>query len=203
MFTPSVPASPALSVTRPAASYARASLAPATLRAYQAGWQAFCEWCALAGRSALPAAPETVAAYLAALARTHAPATLRRRLAALSRAQRQAGHRFWPSHPAIRETLRGIGRDHGAPQRRAAALATPEVRRLVAACGDDTAGLRDRALLLLGYAGALRRSEIVGIDREHLAFDTEGLRLTLPRSKGDQAAQGTALGIPRGQHRAT
>jgi integrase len=186
-----------------AVAYARGADTPNTRRAYAADWADFTTWCRQAGLAPLPAAPETVAAYLAALARTHAPATLRWRLAALSRAQRQAGHRFWPSHPAIRETPRGIGRDHGAPQRRAAALATPEIRRLVAACGGDAAGLRDRALLLLGYAGALRRSEIVGIDREHLAFDAEGLRLTLPRSKGDQAAQGEALGIPRGQHRAT
>ena len=73
-------------------------------------------------------------------------------------------------------------------------MTTAEIRALIRTCTPDLAGLRDRALLLLGYAGALRRSELVGIDREHLTFTPEGLRLLLPRSKGDQDGQGAARG---------
>jgi integrase len=121
----------------------------------------------------------------------------------VSRAHRQAGHPLWTGHPAVRETLRGIARAHGAPPRRAAALTTREVRRLVAACGTDLAGLRDRALLLLGYAGALRRSELVGVDVEHVGFDATGLRLAVPRSKSDPGGEGQEVGVPRGQNRDT
>ncbi len=142
-------------------------------------------------------------AYLAALAPRYRLATLRRRLAALARAHRSAGHRLDTGHPAVRETLRGIARRHGAPQRRSAALATAEVRKLVAACRGGLAGLRDRALLLLGYAAALRRSEFAAVEVEHVRFTADGLELLLPRSKGDAAGGGARAGVPRGQHAAT
>ena len=192
MSDPPVPLPPALpATTRPAAAYARASLAPATLRAYQAGWQAFAEWCQLAGRTALPAAPETVAEHLASLATFLGRASLTKRLAAIGQYHRLANQPFSGNHPVIHHTLRGIHREHGRPARRSAALATPEIKRLVAACRTRSlADLRDRALLLLGYAGALRRAELVAIEREHVSFTPEGLRLQIPRSKTDTTGQG-------------
>ena len=193
------PLSPALpATTRPAAAYARASLAPATLRAYQAGWQAFSEWCQLAERTALPAAPETVAEHLASLATIVGRASLAKRLAAIGQYHRLANHTFATDHPVIHHTLRGIHREHGRPARRSAALATPEIKRLLAACRTRSlADLRDRALLLIGYAGALRRAELVAIAREHVSFTPEGLRLQIPRSKTDTTGQVSAL-PPRG-----
>ena len=101
-------------------------------------------------------------------------------------------------HPAIRETLRGIARTHGEPPRRSAALATEDIKRLIATCGTDLAGLRDRALLLLGFAGALRRSELVGIDLAHLRPTPLGMRLLIARSKTDKAGEGVEIGIARG-----
>ena len=98
-----------------AAGYARAALAPATLAAYAADWADFCAWCGAKGVASLPAAPVTVAGYLAALATTHAGATLRRRVAAIGRAQTMAGHPWSATHPAIRDTLAGIARQHGMP----------------------------------------------------------------------------------------
>jgi integrase len=200
MFDPPVLAPPALpATTRPAAAYARASLAPATLRAYQAGWQAFSEWCQLSGRTALPAAPETVAEHLASLATFLGRASLTKRLAAVGQYHRLANQPFAADHPVIHHTLRGIHREHGRPARRSAALATSEIKRLVAACRTRSlADLRDRALLLLGYAGALRRAELVAIEREHVSFTPEGLRLQIPRNKTDTTGQGAELGIPRG-----
>ena len=135
---------------------------------------------------------------MASLAPRYRLATLRRRLAALSRADRSTGHRLDTGHPAIRETLRGIGRRHGAPQRRAAALATAEVRKLVAACRGDLAGLRDRALLLLGYAAALRRSELVGLDVGDVAFAKRGLVVTIRRSKSDREGAGAKVAVAPG-----
>ena len=84
--------------------------------------------------------------------------TLRRRVAAIARACGVAGHPLDTRHPAIRETLRGIGRKHGSPSRRAAAITTAEVRKLCRACGPDLTGARDQAMFLLGFSGALRRT---------------------------------------------
>jgi len=188
----------ALAALAAAIDFAGQALAPATLRAYRADWQHFCAWCRAAGWAALPAAPATVAAYLASLAKTHATSALVRRLAALSRAHRFARQPWPAADPAIRNTLRGIQRKFGRPVRQAAALATEEVRNLVATCETTTVGQRDRALLLLGYAGALRRSELVAIEYEHITFDKDGLRLLIPQAKGDQAKKGVSIGIPRG-----
>ncbi|MGI4747100.1 MAG: tyrosine-type recombinase/integrase [Janthinobacterium lividum] len=193
----------ALAALAAAMDFAGEALAPATLRAYRGAWQHFCAWCDAAGWPALPAAPETVGAYLAALSATHTTSTLVQRLAALSRAHKLA-RLPWPSaDPAIRNTLRGIQRKHGRPARQAAALATEELTRLVATCDATLAGQRDRALLLLGYAGALRRSELVAVMHEHLQFTNDGMRLMIPRAKGDQTGKGVSIGLPRGKSIAT
>src|SRR4051812_41374439 len=191
-------AAPATVPATQAAAYAAESLSAATRRAYRADWSDWTAWCAQHGQPALPAVPEAIAAYLASLAATHGRSALRRRLSAIGQAHALAGHPWNPGHPAIRHTLRGILRRHGTPARQAAALTTAEMRRLVATCDRGLTGTRDRALLLLGYAGALRRSELVAIAREHLSFTAEGLRLLLPRSKGDAAGEGASIGIARG-----
>ncbi len=192
------PSADALAALAAAMDFADQALSPATLRAYRADWRHFCEWCQAARWSPLPAEPETVAAYLASLSATHRSSAIARRLAALRRAHRLASQE-WPSaHPAIRNTLRGIRRRYGKPPQQAAALATAEIKRLVATCDQTLVGQRDRALLLLGYAGALRRSELVAIDHADLTFADDGLRLLIPRAKGDQSGKGVTLGIPHG-----
>jgi site-specific recombinase XerD len=181
-----------------AAGYAGRALSDNTRRAYESDWRAFCRWCEAGGISPLPAAPVLVAGHLASLAGTLGRSGLRRRLAAIAHQHRGAGHPWETRHPAIAATMRGILATHGKTSRPAAALTSAEVKRLLAACGTDTAGLRDRALLLLGFAGALRRSELVAIDREHLRFTSEGMTVFIPRSKRDQEGEGATIGIPRG-----
>jgi len=181
-----------------AAGYAGRALSENTRRAYDSDWRAFSAWCAAGGIAPLPAAPVVVAGHLASLAQRLGRAGLRRRLAAIAHQHRQAGHPWETQHPAIAATMRGILASHGKPARPAAALTSVEVKRLLAACGTDVAGQRDRALLLLGFAGALRRSELVAIDREHLRFTGEGMTVFIPRSKRDQEAEGATVGIPRG-----
>src|SRR5579863_4937398 len=144
-------------------AYQDAADAPATLRAYAADLAHYKAWCDRHGVLAMPATPEVVGAYLAAAGEGYAMPTLRRRVAAIARACGVAGHPLDTKHPAIRETLRGIARKHGAPARRSAALTTREIKQLSEACGDTLAGKRDRALFLIGFAGALRRSELVGL----------------------------------------
>ena len=201
---PPAPANPIAAAALDAAkSYARQALAPETLRAYATDWDAYTAWCRQAGCAPLPAEPTAVAAYLAACAPGYSRAALERRLAAIGHQHRLRDLPWSASHPAIRTTLRGIFRRHGSARRQAAALTSAELRRLVETCGDDLVGRRDRALLLLGFAGALRRSELVAVEREHLRFTEAGLRLLLPSSKTDQEGRGVELGISRGKGRNT
>lgn len=181
-----------------AAAYARAAFAQNTRRAYRADLAHFAAWCDRAGQPWMPAAPRTLADYLAACATVLKVATLRRRLAAIGRAHAIAGHDPRPLREVARTVMAGIAALHGAPPRQAAALTTADLQRLVATCDDTPQGRRDRALLLVGYAGALRRSELAGIRGGHLRPGPEGMELTLPRSKGDQAGEGQRIGIPRG-----
>jgi integrase len=151
----------------------------------------------------MPATPEIVGAYLTAAGEGYAMPTLRRRVAAISRVCAVAGHPLDTKHPAIRETLRGIGRKHGAPARRSAALTTTEVRKLSRACGTTLAGARDRGLFLISFAGALRRSELVGLDVAHVTWADLGLTLLIERSKTDMEGEGAEIAIPGGRSEAT
>lgn len=198
-----LPAHPAQAAFEAAAGYARQALSPATLRAYRADWADFTAWCRDATLEALPAEPQTVAAYLASMAEVRSRATIQRRLVAIGQAHKLAGHDWRASHPAIRNTLRGAFRQHGRPPRKAAALGRDEVVMLVERSVEGLAAVRDRAIFLLGFAGALRRSELAAIRREDLTFRADGLRLLIPRSKGDQEGEGAEIGIPRGANPAT
>ncbi len=181
-----------------AGDYARASRAKATLRAYRTDWVAFEGWCRAHNLHPLPAAPAVVGAYLAAHATTLAPATLTRRVSSISVAHRMAGQYLDARHPAVRDVMAGIRRERGTAQRHAAAATTDVVRRMAAACdAGTTIGLRDRALTLVGFGAALRRSELVGLDRRDLTFTGEGVRITLRRSKGDQEGAGEVVGVVR------
>ena len=180
-------------------AYQDAADAPATLRAYAADLANFEAWCGKHGFQAMPATPEIVGAYLAAAGEGYAMPTLRRRVAAIARACGVVGHPLDTKHPAIRETLRGIGRKHGTPSRRSAALTTAEIRKLSGACGTSLAGARDRALFLIGFAGALRRSELVGLDVAHVIWTGDGLTLLIERSKTDTEGEGAEIAIPRGR----
>jgi integrase len=184
-------------------AYQDAADAPAALRAYAADMANYEAWCQRHGFAAMPATPEIVGAYLAAAGEGYAMPTLRRRVAAIARACGVAGHPLDTKHPAIRETLRGIGRKHGTPARRSAALTTGEIRKLSRACGTTLAGTRDRALFLVGFAGALRRSELIGLDVAHVTWTDEGVTLLIERSKTDKEGEGAQIAIPRGRSEAT
>src|SRR3954447_5640963 len=179
-------------------AYQDAADAPATLRAYATDLANYKAWCDRHGFVAMPATPEVVGAYLAAAGEGYAMPTLRRRVAAIARACGVAGQPLDTKHPAIRETLRGIARKHGTPARRSAALTTAEVRQLNRACGSGLAGARDRALFLVGFAGAMRRSELVALDVAHVTWTDDGMKLLIARSKTDADGEGAEIAIPRG-----
>lgn len=186
-----------------ARDYARASRAASTLRGYRSDLRDFEAWCGDHGVASLPATPEAVALYITALAGAGAKAsTIQRRLSALSQAHQLAGHDPPPTaDPIVRTTMKGIRRTLGTAPTQKAPAVTAELRRMVATCPEATlAGRRDRALLLLGFAGAFRRSELVSLDVDALTETADGLRVRLRVSKTDQEGAGEEKGIPFGQH---
>ena len=183
-----------------AQAFARQATAPATLRAYKADWQHFSRWCAANGFVPVPAEPATVGAYLASIAESHAPTTIRRRLAALGKMHRFNDLPWNPAHRDIQEPLRGLLRQYGQAAQTAAPLTLALLRRLLATCDRSARGRRDRALLLIGFAGALRRSELVGLQVQDVTVTAAGLRIRIARSKTDPAGQGAEIGLPRGKH---
>ena len=183
-----------------AQALARKAAAPATLRAYKADWTHFATWCAAGGFIPVPAAPTTIGAYLASLATTHAPTTIRRRLSAIGKMHRFNDLPWNPAHRDIQGPLQGLLRLHGRPVQKAAALTLAMLRQLVGTCDRSARGRRDRALLLIGFAGALRRSELVALQVDDVTATAAGLRLRIRRGKTDAAGQGAEIGLPRGQH---
>ncbi len=183
-----------------AAAFARAEKADATRRAYRSDFGRFAAWCAARGAAPLPAAPEVVATFLASDAEAGAkPSTLARRVAAIRYAHRLAGHEPPTNAESVRATLRGIRRTLGAaPAQKAPATASRIAAMVALAPADTLRGLRDRALLLLGFAGAFRRSELVALHVEDLTAAPDGLRVRIRRSKGDQEGIGQEIAIPHG-----
>lgn len=169
-----------------------------TKRAYRADWADFSAWCAARALPALPAAPETVALYLTERAETLKASTLQRRLAAISQAHQATGFETPTKAAAVKLVWAGIRRSKGvAPEGKAPAV-TADVRAMVAALPDNLLGLRDGALLLMGFAGAFRRSELVSLNREDIEVGQEGAIVTVRRSKTDQEGEGRKVGIPYG-----
>ncbi len=179
-----------------AREYARASRSASTLKAYRIDWADFEAWCAGQQLAALPATPDTVAAYIAAQAGSHKASTIQHRLSSISMRHQTAGYDSPTKNELVRSVLKGIRRELGtAPAEKAPLLAT-DVRAMVAALPDTLTGKRDRALLLLGFAGAFRRSELVALNVADLEFTADGIVVTIRRSKTDQEGQGRKLGIP-------
>ena len=180
--------------------YAQSALAPATRRAYESDWLVFASWCAQRSATAIPAPAATVAAFLADEAdRGFRPVTIARRAAAIAAAHRAQDHPNPCDSGAVAAVMSGIRRQVGTDQLRRAAPLELEPLQLVLAPIDTAtlAGLRDRALLLLGFAAALRRSELVALDVEDLEFDTaRGLKLTIRKSKTDQQQAGAQVAVP-------
>lgn len=187
-----------------ARGFADASRAASTRRAYAADWTRFEAWCRARATPALPAPPALVAVYLSTLAaRGLAPPSVSRALAAIAHRHRQA--RQLPPHRAaggsvIADVLAGIRRSRvGAPNRKAPADADIVMQLLRSIGGETLSALRDRALIALGMALAARRSEIVALDVADLAWEDQGLRVTIRRSKTDQEAEGVVVAVPEGR----
>ncbi|HEX6442877.1 MAG TPA: tyrosine-type recombinase/integrase, partial [Stellaceae bacterium] len=158
------------------------------------------EWCAAHGRTALPASPETVAAFLAAEARSSlAVNTLRLRHAAIRYMHLLAGYPPPTAAAVVSTTFAGIKRAHRRPLNKKSALVAERLDAALKAIPETLPGLRDRALLLVGFAAALRPSEIAGLALDHVTRHADGIELFLPWRKNDQDARGTRLWLPQGR----
>lgn len=188
-------------LTIEALDYGRAALSANTMRAYRADWREFQDWCAARGRASLPATPATVANFASMLAGggKRVP-TIARKLAAIRFFHRGAGHDNPTDHAGVAAIVKGIRRTVGvAPQQKAPATADVIHTILAHVPRNTLQGRRDRALILLGFAGAFRRSELVNIKAEDLSFTDQGVDVFLSRSKTDQEGKGASVAILNGK----
>ena len=185
-----------------ALAYARRAKAENTRRAYRAGVRAWCEWCDAHALPCLPARAADVVAFLAAeRGRGCSVNTIDLRRAAIRYLHFIAGCGVPTAEAQVAETMAGIRReaaDSGDVPAKKLAATAGILREILAPIGGDLAGLRDRALLLVGFAGALRRAELAAIRVEHIEARERGLRVTLPRSKGERAGKAVNVALPYG-----
>ncbi len=171
-------------------SYLTAALSKNTLRCYRNDLKQFFAW-----GGTIPASPEMVATYIARHADKHSPTTLSRRLVAIRWAHEVKGL-LSPTHSQfVKATIQGIRRKKGRPPKQATPLLKADVLRLVKGL-QGMRGKRDKAMLLIGFAAAFRRSELVSLDVSDLEFVAEGLVIRLRRSKTDQEGKGREIAIP-------
>ena len=177
--------------------FAERARAANTRRAYRADLADFVGWCEREGRSALPANPATLSAYLTYLARHGAKvATMSRRLSSIAYAHRFAGQRNPVDSPRVHAVWEGIRRERAQPADQAPPLMPPVLWDVLAALPNDVSGTRDRALLLVGFVGAFRRSELAFIQRPHVAPHPRGLVISIPKSKTDPYGKGQLVVLP-------
>lgn len=193
-----LPPAPVVRLSEEAMGYVVASKAPNTVAGYRSDWRGFTAWCATRDLEPLPAAPGTVADYLTDRAGILTCSTLGRHLTSISQAHKAAGLPSPTTTEPVRAVWRGIRRTFGTAVSKKQALETDDIRAMVRHLGATPRDVRDRALLLVGFAGALRRSELVALDVADVAFVAEGLEVTIRRSKTDQEATGATLGLPYG-----
>jgi site-specific recombinase XerD len=183
-----------------AADFAKNSKAPATRAAYESDFRIFESWCCNRGLDALPATAAAVCGFLADEASASRRAsTLGRRLAAIRYFHRAAGYETPTADEKVKAVLSGIRRTIGAAPVRKKAATSDIVLGMVGGKGQSLRDLRDRAMLLIGFAGAFRRSELVALNVEDLEWTAEGVLIMIRRSKTDQEGLGRKVAIPHGE----
>jgi integrase len=170
------------------------SVSDNTRIAYASDMKHFITW-----GGALPASPAMIASYIAAQAQMFAVATITRRVATLSKAHQAMGEANPCQSALVKATLRGLRRKQGTAQKQAKPLLKDELFAILDSMGDSLKDVRDRALLLLGFAGGFRRSELVGLDVADIEIVRQGIIITLRHSKTDQEGIGRKIGIPHGR----
>ena len=177
----------------------KSSKATNTLRAYESDYRDFGRFCIKHGFRSMPTEPKIVSLYLTHLSQTSKFSTLKRRLASISVIHRLSGHYIDTKHPMITENLMGIKRVNGSYQKAKKPILLNDLKSIVNVIDKDKNEIRrikNRALILIGFAGGFRRSELVAILFEDIDFVSEGVKIFIKRSKTDQSGEGMTKGIP-------
>ena len=177
----------------------KSSKATNTLRAYKADYKDFTRFCIKHGFKSMPSDPKVLSLYLTHLSQTSKFSTLKRRLASISVVHRLSGHYIDTKHPMITENLMGIKRVKGSYQKAKKPILINDLKSIVNVIDKDQNEKRrakNRALILVGFAGGFRRSELVAILFEDIDFVPEGVKIFIKRSKTDQSGEGMTKGIP-------
>ena len=171
-----------------------------TLRAYQSDYNDFSLFCSKNGFQAMPTQPKILALYITHLSSYSKYSTLKRRLASISILHKTKGHYIDTKHPIIMENLMGIKRTNGSNQKGKKPLLINDLKALIQAIHQsvekDSRKSRDKAIVLIGFSGGFRRSELVSIEYEDLEFVLEGVKIFVKRSKTDQSGEGMTKAIP-------
>jgi len=177
----------------------KSSKAINTLRAYKADYKDFSSFCIKNGFNPMPSEPKIITIYLTHLSKSYKFSTLKRRLASISVVHKLSGHYIDVKHPMITENLMGIKRILGSYQKAKKPILINELKLIINAIDKDENEknrLKSKALILVGFSGGFRRSELVAIDYEDLDFVSEGVKIFVRRSKTDQSGEGMTKGIP-------
>ncbi len=171
-----------------------------TLRAYKSDFRDFGAFCVKHGFDSLPTEPKIISLYLTHLSKSSKISTLRRRLVSISMIHRLKGHYLDTKHPIIIENLMGIRRVKGSIQKGKKPILINHLKSLINVIDDQEAEeikkIRDKTILLVGFGGGFRRTELISIDHEDLEFVQEGVKITIKRSKTDQFGEGMIKGLP-------
>ena len=165
-----------------------------TLRAYQSDFRDFSAFCAKNGFSSMPTQPKIIALYITHLSKSSKFSTLKRRIASISVLHKLKGHYLDTKHPIIMENLHGIKRTLGTRQKAKKPILINDLKLIIKAIDEDK--IRDKALILIGFSGGFRRSELVNIHYDDIEFVTEGVKILIKRSKTDQTGEGSVKAIP-------
>ena len=177
----------------------KSSKAVNTLRAYKADFKDFTLFCKKNGLNSIPSEPKVITLYLTHLSKSSKFSTLKRRLASISVIHKLNGHYLDTKHPIITENLLGIKRAKGTYQKAKNPILISDLKLIINAINQDKASknkLVNKALILIGFSGGFRRSELVSIEFEDVEFVREGLKIFVRRSKTDQSGEGMTKGIP-------
>jgi len=176
------------------------SKAANTLRAYQSDFKDFSAFCAKNGLSSMPTEPKILSLYLTYLSATSKFSTLKRRIASISVIHKMKGHYLDTKHPIIMENLHGIKRVKGTNQSSKKPILINDLKLIINVIGEKNQSekrkIRDRTIILIGFSGGFRRSELVNIEYEDVEFVTEGVKIFVKRSKTDQSGEGMIKAIP-------
>ena len=171
-----------------------------TIRAYKSDFKDFSMFCAKNGFSSLPTEPKIISLYLTYLSSGRKISTLKRRIASISVVHRLKGHYIDTKHPIIIENLMGIRRKTGSFQKSKKPILINELKQIIKAIDTTNKNkgrvLRDKAIILTGFSGGFRRSELVSIDYNDLEFVSEGVKIFIKRSKTDQSGEGMIKALP-------